>query len=560
MISTFVRKEKITGEIPPQPQFNRAAIVSELTDPSRLGIVDLQRMLWLVFAGQENLLDQWLLSDGRWGLEYQAWEWLRLPDWGRRTVIEPRAFLPDSFCGRVINNPSFARLFAQPQLGPKRFEPTFNPQTRGDHTLEFLALFDTSMAILYNTQPAKLIRKMRSDLRFSDGINRLSDKDLYLLYKKIGAAAVLLHDIAMPAGGDTLLKTYGKEPLLLGSDGQAFDEAHEVEAFLAMDQHASLKQLLAAEGLSPYFSFIFEIIAGRSDSLLGQFISPKDKGLLKLDAIAYILYDCLAFSFLQHPVLAKQEPGFPDPPLFFQKLKALDNDLVGQNLWIVGYRPAASVPLGWLNIAHSVFLDEHGNLGYADGTRLMMFLFLQTVIVLDNNQGPRMLVTEDQIQGIIRQLPLPARKSLLDPAFVLTATTSRFYERLEAMAGRPVDPYLNKFGYHQRFLVPRRVVSLSDLERIKKSHPSFRYFPNVGHLPPIETPTTRQGRMGPFSQLFPQMAASLTTISTSFQDCWVVMVDLKEAEGDLPLMRFLSCLPSPSALQLISSAPGALAY
>ena len=530
---------------PKPPEFDGLRIRDEIARPENLGFVDLNLATKKVFARQDNLLRRWQLKLGRWGLECEIWDWLDLPDWSARTVIEPRAVLPDSFLGRLVSNYSFRRLYEIYQWGGKRDEPATNPQERRGHTLEFLSLFDSCFNTLRNDQLETLLRVARRDLFAFEQTRGLSDEEILALYKKIGFLSILLHDIATPAGGDAI------KPVLDGSKGSVFDEALELEAFLCMPQNAGLLKTIEDEGISPYLPVIFDIVAGRSDTLLGNFIAPRDRNRLKLDTISYLLYDCSWFHFLYHSVPWEtiNNPKDGDFPLFLSRLTLLGDDLIDPQVMIGGYHKDYAVPLDWLNVSKSVFITEDGQVGYADGPGLTMLLFLNAVMWLDCYQSPKMLIPEIKIQEMIKNLPQQAREVLLDRNFVLTAGNRVFYQRLERLVGKSLTDCLYSPYSCRRYLLPRDKFSAQDIETIRREYLTLHFFPNIGFNPRVETLTTRGGVSNSFKDLYAKEAEVLEKLRNTFNRNWVVMVDFYDV--DPQLVSFLGQFPHCSSFRLI---------
>lgn len=295
----------------------------------------------------------------------------------------------------------FQRLHGCRQLSLHDQIPAPNSHTRADHSIFLGTLINSTLSSMIRRSPEQFLARAEQDLKTADLMDEVETKaDLVALTAKLGSAIAVLHDLATIAGGERIknfLKTLGRsadeeiliKEMMFSRPGSEF----YTQPFMQMNRN--LRERLGQFGIfDKHLNFIFECIAGKSDSLLGNLMHPKADSL-DLDRAAYILLDNKAAG-----VFAQDLPSFklPDISQYTTKDELITKlnkfrDLLANPSQMLKSPPQPVFPWNTLDPSQDMFLDDKGRVVYGIPTKVL-------ALTLAREYGFRFYYLGTMMQGI----------------------------------------------------------------------------------------------------------------------------------------------------------------
>jgi len=332
----------------------------------------------------------------------------------------------------IAHTQLFQRTLGIHQLGINSYSPLPNPHNRGEH-MDYLAVnMARTLHSVYQITPDQLLATIARDLLQAGLPVPATPDQLLHLYTDLAMVVATTHDLATPAGGDTL-----KYLLKL-------DEEADLEYLLSSNcpilkgPRRELLEVLQKHGLnSAHLDFVIACVQGKSDSLIGHMIHPPQGDHLDWDRKAYTLLDCQAATLLDAEVpesvvrISNSELDARAAQKLALSLQAFYGDF--NAVLSLDSDPPSSLPTTLLDESDHYFLDPQGRLVSSQPHRLAWIAVYRTWMTAHHYAGAQMLGLEWELQQKLNQLMAAGSLSeILNRDRLLTFTDHELFDHLRS--------------------------------------------------------------------------------------------------------------------------------
>lgn len=471
-------------EKPPRPLLNNAGILDLnhwinhlpaeiLLEYGRVDLVNPEEMSILISEVKTRVLDQHNLSE------------LKLPNFQAKHELYP--ILENSPIAALAKTKIFTILFGKHQLGLDRHYPLPNPHTRGEHSIYLTVDLMRTFQSLDEKSHGPLVERLRRDF---EGIGRtdlvgLEGSELVERAAGILLATGMLHDLMMPAGGDTL-KAFMK------NNGVPMDEEDNLAWFFSEEnltlknERDELRQVIKDtlgidDGLLAY---MVECIQGKSRSLIGSLINPHPdfgdlddadrRAYVGLDGVVETIFDQeIPTIFLLSELPPEVQTSFAIRLNEFVKTM-MENEGVNPQEGFRG-KDGMYLPVNLLDCAEQFIITEKYKLVCTNPRRLSWITLFRSYMVAYHYKGAQMQGPEKELSAHLQKLWGQERAAnILTKENLLGSTDAEFFAQLDALGVPELSALLkrNETSTGSRFtpISPKIEPSATPLEYLARRY------------------------------------------------------------------------------------------
>jgi len=327
----------------------------------------------------------------------------------------------DGLIAQIADTKLFQRLFGVHQLGPNREYPLHNHHSRAQHSIHLSINAARTLQALHDNNPDLLVQKARADLIATQLAEEdMSNQEILNLYTDILITTTMIHDLATPAGGDTI-------KYLLNLD-------EEKDLRWLLSQNPELLKALQDRGFDErHVAFCIACVQGKSDSLIGQMIHPPEGDYMDWDRISYTLFDGLAIQLFTPDVpesLLPEELGEVDSFNLYMGLQSAIEALDSGATAVLGVHDKV-LPGSLIDTSENYVLDTQGRLICTRPDRLAWLSAYRSWMIARHYAGHQMLGVEWELQQRLRELiENGITNDILTMETLLTITDRQLYDEL----------------------------------------------------------------------------------------------------------------------------------
>jgi len=300
----------------------------------------------------------------------------------------------DGMISEIAKTATFQRLFGVFQLGPSRHYPIHNFHTRAQHSIYFAVDSVRTLQTLDDWDSGRLLEVLKNDLEAVGLAEGLDDEQILAVSADLLVTSAMIHDLATPAGGDTI-------KYLLD-----LDEEKSLDDLLKDD--SKILEVLRKRGMGRrHLDFSIKCIQGKSNSLIGQIIHPPDGDYMDGDRRGYTKTDERAIRVLDPAVPTKLLPeylGETDSKSLNKGLDEIKEALRAGFAAITGKVHDEFLPVSLLDPSEDYVLNAGGKLVCTRPDKLAWLSAYRAWMIALHYAGPQMLGIEYELQEKLDEL------------------------------------------------------------------------------------------------------------------------------------------------------------